>query len=153
MVKTSCTGFRFLEHTADAYVEASGYSIEEAFSNAAKALFEVMLNSDRVECKMKKLIVDNGIDLYNALYRWLEDLLIIYNVEKLAFSIFKISFNRPINTQEDLLKEVEFLGEACGEPVDREKHEVKNEVKAVTYSLMEILKKNECWVVRFVLDL
>jgi len=149
----SCLGFKFLEHTADAYVEAAGRNVEEAFSNAAKALFEVMLNTSKVECKVRKLIVDNGIDLYNALYRWLEDLLIIYNVEKLAFTTFKITFNRPINNQEDLSKEVEFLGEVCGEPVDKEKHEVKNEVKAVTYSLMEILKKDECWITRFVLDL
>ena len=34
--------FRFLEHTADAYVEAYGSSLEEAFENAALASTEVM---------------------------------------------------------------------------------------------------------------
>ncbi|MEM0025954.1 MAG: archease [Zestosphaera sp.] len=149
----SCGGYRFLEHTTDAYFEASGKTLEEAFENAGKALFEVMLNTSKVECRAQKLIVDSGIDAYNALYRWLEDLLIIFNVEKLAFTQFKIVFEKSVKDLKDLKKPLRFLGEVCGEKTDPEKHEIRNEVKAVTYSLMKITKENDCWYVSTVLDL
>lgn len=153
MRETSCGGYRFLEHTTDAYFEASGKTLEEAFENAGRALFEVMLNTSKVECKIRKLVVDEGIDAYNALYRWLEDLLIIFNVEKLAFTQFKVVFEKSVKNLPDLKKPLRFLGEVCGERTNPEKHEVKNEVKAVTYSLMKIIKENDCWYVSTVLDL
>ncbi|MGC8975377.1 MAG: archease [Thermoprotei archaeon] len=153
MGEVSCGGYRFLEHTADAYFEASGKTLEEAFENAGKALFEVMLDTSRVECKTRKLVVDGGIDAYNAFYRWLEDLLIIFNVEKLAFTQFKVVFEKSLKTLSELNKPLRFLGEVCGENVDPEKHEIRKEVKAVTYSLMKITKENDCWYVSTVLDL
>lgn len=153
MGRSSCGGYRFLEHTTDAYFEASGKTLEEAFENAGRALFEVMLNTSKVECKTRKLIVDSGIDAYNALYRWLEDLLIIFSVEKLAFTQFSIVFEKSVKGLPELNKPLRFMGEVCGEYVDPEKHEIRNEVKAVTYSLMKITKENDCWYVSTVLDL
>ncbi len=149
----SCEGYKFLEHTADAYFEAFGKTLEEAFANAGRALFEVMLNASKVECRVRRLVVDEGIDAYNALYRWLEDLLIIQNVEKLVFSHFTVSFEREVKDEPDLGRPLRFLGEVCGEKVDPERHELKNEVKAVTYSLMKIFKDGRCWHVSTVLDL
>ncbi|MEM2021196.1 MAG: archease [Zestosphaera sp.] len=149
----SCRDYKFLEHTADAYFEAFGETLEDAFANAGKALFGVMLNTSKVECKVRRLVVDEGMDAYNALYRWLEDLLIIQSVEKLVFSQFTVSFEKEVKDESDLDKPLKFLGEVCGETVDPGRHEVKNEVKAVTYSLMKIFKDNECWHVSTVLDL
>ncbi|MEM0014437.1 MAG: archease [Zestosphaera sp.] len=148
-----CSGYRFLEHVGDAYFEALGETLEEAFANAGRALFDVMLNTSKVECRVRKLVVDEGMDAYNALYRWLEDLLIVYNVERLAFTQFNIVFEGEVRSNADLSKPLRFLGELCGEPVDLDKHEVRNEVKAVTYSLMKIFKDDGCWHVSTVLDL
>jgi SHS2 domain-containing protein len=40
--------FKFLEHTADAYIAAHGTTLEEAFENAALAMFEVMTDTEKV---------------------------------------------------------------------------------------------------------
>jgi len=45
--------FKFLEHTADAYVEAYGTSLEEAFENAAMATLDVMTELEKVEAKIE----------------------------------------------------------------------------------------------------
>ncbi|MCD6428025.1 MAG: archease, partial [Desulfurococcales archaeon] len=75
----SCrSGYKFLEHTADAYVEVFGGSLEEIFELAAKAMFEVMVDTSKVRPVERTIIEDSGFDLENALYRWLEDLLIEY---------------------------------------------------------------------------
>jgi SHS2 domain-containing protein len=143
-----CGGFRFLEHTADAYVEATGNSLEEAFTYAAKALFELMTDTTKIEAKVRKVISDEGIDLKNALYRWLEDLLILHDSEGLVFKDFRVRFTE-LND-----RAVRFVGEAWGEIFNPKKHEVRTEVKAVTYSLMEILHQPDgCWVIRVVFDL
>jgi SHS2 domain-containing protein len=40
--------FEFLEHTADVFVRAHGRSMEEAYENAALAMFETMTDSDKI---------------------------------------------------------------------------------------------------------
>jgi len=43
--------YEFFEHTADVGIIARGNTLEEAFSNAAKAVFEVMTDTSKVEAK------------------------------------------------------------------------------------------------------
>jgi SHS2 domain-containing protein len=45
------------------------------------------------------------------------------------------------------------LAEASGEKYDRHKHGTKVEVKAVTYHKMEVLRKDNSTILRFILDL
>jgi len=142
----ACSGFKFLEHTSDAYIEARGATLGEAFAYAAKGMFEIITDTTKISPEILKEIEDSGMDLENALYRWLEDLLILHDSEGLIFSEFSVEFKR-------LGNEVRFHGTARGELFNPSKHEVRTEVKAVTYSLMEVRKVGRCWVVRFVLDL
>ncbi len=144
---SECRGFRFLEHTADVYFEARGETLEEVFEEAAKAMFSVITDISRVERKIRKRIEGEGIDLYNTLYRWLEELLILHDAEGLVFSDFSVEY---VREEGDVVR---FAGEAWGEPFDENKHVRGTEVKAVTYSMMEIGKDNGCWYARVVLDI
>ena len=40
--------FEYLEHTADVYIAAHGATMEEAFGNAALAMFEVMTDTEKM---------------------------------------------------------------------------------------------------------
>ncbi len=144
---SKCRGFKFLEHTADVYFEARGETLEEVFEEAAKAMFSVITDISKVEKRVKKRIEGEGIDLFNALYRWLEELLILHDAEGLVFSEFHVEYVREEG------EVVKFAGEALGEPFDESKHVKGTEVKAVTYSMMEISKDNGCWYARVVLDI
>jgi SHS2 domain-containing protein len=46
--------FKFFEHTADVEFEAYGKTLEEAFENAALAMFSVMTDTIKVKPKTKK---------------------------------------------------------------------------------------------------
>ncbi len=144
---SKCRGFRFLEHTADVYFEARGETLEEVFEEAAKAMFSVITDISKVEKRVKRRIEGEGIDLFNALYRWLEELLILHDAEGLVFSEFHVEYVREEG------EVVKFAGEVLGEPFDESKHVKGTEVKAVTYSMMEIGKDNGCWYARVVLDI
>ena len=52
--------FRFLEHTADAKFQAYGKNIEEAFSNAALAMFSVITDIKKINKKEVKIAMGSG---------------------------------------------------------------------------------------------
>ena len=60
--------FRFLEHTADAYVEAYGTTLEEAFENAALAMTDVMTELEKVEAKNEENLKVEVQDEHALLY-------------------------------------------------------------------------------------
>lgn len=140
-------GYRFLEHSSDVYVEAWGGSLEEAFEQAAKAMFDAMTDIGLVEPKVEVKVSAEGLDEQELLYSWLENLLVEYEVESLLFSQFKVY---PIMREGEVLR---LKASAYGEPLNLEKHPSKVEVKAVTYHLMEIRKENSGFRVRVLFDI
>jgi SHS2 domain-containing protein len=139
-------GYRFLEHTADVMVEAYGASMGEAFSFAAKAMFEVMFDTTKVSPETIATVSVSAADLESLLYSWLEELLFRFDVDRMAFSQFKFVI---LENGE----KVEGKGEVRGEPYDRAKHGARTEVKAVTYAEMHIMNSESGSKVRFVLDI
>lgn len=129
------------------YVEAWGGSLEEAFEQAAKAMFDAMTDIGLVEPKVEVKVSAEGLDEQELLYSWLENLLVEYEVESLLFSQFKVY---PIMREGEVLR---LKASAYGEPLNLEKHPSKVEVKAVTYHLMEIRKENSGFRVRVLFDI
>ncbi len=83
-------GFEFLEHTADAYIVAYGEDLAEAFENAALAMFETMTDAKAIEPLNEKTVSAEGEDKQALLYDWLERLLVMFEVEGMLFSKFRI---------------------------------------------------------------
>ena len=139
--------FKFLEHTADAYVEAYGASLEEAFESAGMAFTDVMTQLETVEAKTEASFVVEGQDEEALLYSWLEELLLEFELKQLLFSRFEVS---RIEKTSDGFK---LTTKAWGETYDSDKHVSKVGVKAATYHLMQIIKGKDGVVLRFLLDI
>ncbi len=139
-------GFELLSHTADVLVRAWGDTLEEAFSYAAMGMFEVMTDISKVEPVQEKELSVKGFDLKNLLYNWLEELIILFDVEQLLVSQAKVI---EIVKGEDLL----LRAIVKGEKYDPNKHESKVLVKAATYHMMEIKKEKNRYVLQFVVDI
>ena len=142
------TRFTFLEHTADVYIEAYGNTLEELFENSAIAMFEVMTDTSKVKPIEVKSVKTGGFDLESLLYRWLEEWLIIHDSENMVFSKFKVNTIKKVNEEEYVIE-----GYGWGEKFNPGVHEVRTEVKAVTYHMMEIKQINGKWIARFLLDI
>ena len=140
--------FTFLEHMADAYIEAYGDTLEELFENAAIAMFEVMTDTSKVSPVEVRSVETEGFDLENLLYKWLEEWLIIRDSENMVFSKFKVKKIAKVREDKYIIE-----GLGWGERFNPEVHEIRTEVKAVTYHMMEIKQKNGKWVARFLLDI
>lgn len=137
--------FEFFDVTADAGYKSYGNTLEEAFENAALAMFEVMTDTGSIKPEIEKKIYVESEDEYALLYDWLSEFLVLLDSEFLVFSKFKVNIEK--NGEEYILN-----GTAWGEEFDLKKHESRAEVKAVTYHLMDV-KKNDIYMVQVILDI
>ena len=80
--------FEFLEHTADVYIRAHGKTMEEAYENAALAMFEVMTDTDKIAQMQEETLEVEAEDQYALLYNWLEALLVKFETENMLYSKF-----------------------------------------------------------------
>ena len=56
--------FEFLEHTADTYIRALGTTMQEAYENAALALFETMTDSGKIAQTVEETVDVEAEDQY-----------------------------------------------------------------------------------------
>jgi len=139
--------FRFLEHTADAYVEAYGKTLEEAFGNAAIAMTDVMTEHEKVEAKTEEAFEVEGQDEPALLYNWLEELLLEFELKGKIYSRFDVFEIKETSSG------LRLRAKAWGENYDKNKHPCKVGIKAATYHMMQIKKEHEGVTLRFILDI
>ena len=139
--------FEFLEHTADVYIRAHGKNMEEAYENAALAMFEVMTDSDKILQMQEETLEVEAEDQYALLYNWLEALLVKFETENMLYSKFQI-----INWAETD-ENFKFKAKIWGEKFDPQKHPQRVGVKAVTYHRMVIIRERDRVVLEFILDI
>ncbi len=139
--------FEFLEHTADVYVRAHGVNMEEAYQNAALAMFETMTDSTEIAQTTEESLEVEAEDQYALLYNWLEALLVKFETEGMLYSRFGIS------DWKETAETFKFKAKVWGEKFDPKKHPQKVGVKAVTYHLMVVIREPERVILEFILDI
>lgn len=137
--------FEFFDVTADVGFHSYGTTLEEAFENAALAMFEVMTDTTKIEPSTQKEILIESEDLLALLYDWLDELIFLHDSQFLIFNTFNIEIQK---MNEDLFC---LKGTVMGDVFNPEKHESREEVKAVTYHLMDIKGENG-FIIRVILD-
>lgn len=138
-------GYKFLDYMSDAYIEAWGDSLEEAFAYAAAGFYDTMINYDSIEAHIKEDITVEGHDIQELLYNWIEELIYIFETKGMIFKKFYIKIYR--DDDRWVLN-----GELLGERYSKAKHGSKTHVKAVTYHAMEIEMRDGARI-RYILDL
>ncbi|MDD2439242.1 MAG: archease [Methanosarcinaceae archaeon] len=139
--------YEYLEHTADAKFRAYGKSLEETFENAALAMFNVMIDTEKVSGEKATKVRVSSPDLENLLVDWLSELLFLFEVEATIFWKFKVL---EIKKEEGKY----FLsGQAFGEAFNPEIHPFETEIKAVTYNQLLLEKTENGWLAQLVVDI
>ena len=119
--------YTLIDHTADMMVKANGSTLEECFANAAFALFDQTVDLSNIGTSEETDIRVTGIDDEDRLYSFLSEMLFIEDADNLILKEFKVSFDGD-----------DVVCHARGETLDRTRHRIRSEVKAVTYHMMEI---------------
>ena len=129
--------YKFIDHTADIGLKAYGKTLSEAFSHAAKGMFDIITDSSKVECKGEYKIELSADTLEELLVDWLSELLFLQGAENLVFGDFKVIVDEGRCT---------LSATVSGEEFDKAKHHVGMEIKAVTYHMLEVHSGNPCFV-------
>jgi len=140
------TPFEFFEVTADVGFRAHGQNLEEAFENAALAVFDTITDTKKINKRLSKRITIESEDEKALLYDWLTELLYLHDSEYLVFYKFRVKIRRE-KTDKYVLE-----ADASGEEFNPSIHEIRDEVKAVTFHLMEIQRLNG-YTVQVILDI
>jgi SHS2 domain-containing protein len=135
--------FRILEHTADVGFEAFGSTREETFANAARALIDLMVDLDAIDPGEDIIVRIEGADPESLLVNWLSELLYLHDAEGWLFRDFEIQ-----NFRDDSLVAI-----ARGEKFQRSRHQVKLQVKAITYHQLALERTPEGWRAQVYVDI
>lgn len=138
-------GYEFFEHTADVGALVRGRTLARLFENASRALFDLICDRRTVRPRRRVRLAVQGSGLEDLLVRWLSELLYRHETEGLLFSAFRVE-----RVDRATLRA---RGVALGEPLDRSRHALGSEVKAVTYHQMRIVRGRSAWSVRIVFDI
>jgi len=141
-------GFEFKDHTADVSVKSWGRNLEEAFSQTALSLMATITpNLKKISANIEKKIEIESEDKYALCFDFLSEFLYIFDVEELVFSYISV---KSIEKIEDKYK---LNAVVRGEKFDKDKHEIGTEVKAITYSFMNIEEKKNKVEIDIVFDI
>lgn len=139
-------GFKILEDivSGDFVFQAFGNTLEELFVCCAEACFSAMTELAGVEPQDEFTIDLEADNIDDLLFDFLAELIYLKDAEKIFLSEFDID----IDADNVSIKSV-----ARGEKIDYNKHEIKTDVKAVTYHNLRIAKTAEGYEVKVILDL
>jgi SHS2 domain-containing protein len=135
--------YEYFDHQADMGIEGRGSTLEEAFAQAARALFNLMMDIDRVSPQQEISIRCRAHDRGELLVEWLNGLLARADLERMALGRFQV----------DTLEANQLAGRAWGEPFDARRHQPRTEVKAATYAMLFVGREQDEQVARCVVDL
>lgn len=141
--------YRFLSKVAlaDVAFVARADSLPSLFEAAARALTDVMVDRRTVVGRVERRVEVRSPTLDRLLYDFLTELIVIKDVDSLLFKDYKVSIASG--------KEPTLRCEMRGEEIDRERHALRNDVKAVTMHMFEVKKKGRrgWWEATVVLDI
>ncbi len=119
--------FEEIEHTADVGIRAYGTTASEIFESAAAGMFSLVANLEGVKPVGEEEIRLSADDLPGLLVAWLSELLYLHETQRLLFCRFEVE-----------VRGAQLHARAWGEAIDKQRHELKLAIKAVTYHRLSV---------------
>jgi len=134
--------YHTFNHTADLGLIITGKNMGDLYANAALAVFDIITDLARVEAHETRRILVEGGGLEDLLINYLREILYLYNGEHWLLKEIRV-----VRVDDNALE-----AEAQGEPLDGRKHEIRKEIKAVTYHQAQVRKMKTGWEARVIFD-
>ena len=130
---------------ADIAFETYGKDLDELFENSALAIFEETAELKNVKEKEKKSVSLEANKIEDLLFDFLSEVLFLKDTHSFLFK----NSNVKITKKND---KYHLNAEFTGEPINREKHELKNDIKAITLHMFKVEKTKEGYKATIVVD-
>ena len=107
-----------------------------------EAMFDLIVDNESVSAREEKKIAAGGVDTSDMLINLLREALYLFNGKSWLCKICEIME----------MNEEKISARLLGEPYDEKKHQLKMEIKAVTYHTLKIEKRENGWRARVIFD-
>jgi SHS2 domain-containing protein len=131
------------DHTADLGLRIRAENLDTLFAEAARALFSVIVTDlTTVRPLARRDLTLPRDDRELLLFDWLKQLLFWWDAEHLLFGKFEAH-----------IADQGLTAIAWGEPLDRERHQLEHEVKAITYHGLRVEATDTGWLAEVIVDI
>ncbi len=135
--------YAVFEHTADVGLHIFGRTLSELFIHAAQGMESLLVPLEQVRAQTSRQITVDGHDTISLLIAWLNELIFLFDTEYLLFRDFVI----------ESMDETQVIGQAFGEPYDRQRHHLGCAIKAVTWHEAAVTRLDDGYQARIIFDL
>jgi SHS2 domain-containing protein len=133
----------FFDHTADLGLRVTADTWPSLLEETAACLFAAVVeDASTVRPTQEVKIVVAGVDREFLLFDWLRELLRRVEMDGMLFSRFQVT-----------VTEIGLIGSAWGEPIDRGRHLLSHEVKAITYHGLSVTRTPTGWMAEVIVDI
>lgn len=135
--------YEIIDHTADLGIRVTAADVKELFKTAGHAMFEQITDLSTVRENRIKRVEVTGVDIADLMINWLRALFSIWTLEyglAARFSIRKL-------TGRELQSHVFY------DIFDPKRHEIKTDIKAVTYSGISVEQTTAGWEATVIFDI
>jgi SHS2 domain-containing protein len=135
--------YETFDHTADLGLRIRAPDLNSLFAEAARALFATLVEElETVAPRQQMELALSGDEREYLLFDWLKELLYRFEVEHWLLSHFSVQ------VRADGLQAT-----AWGERIDRQRHELAHEVKAITYHGLRVEETPTGWLAEVIVDI
>jgi SHS2 domain-containing protein len=135
--------YETFDHTADLGLRIRAADLDTLFNEAAQVLFATIVEDLATVRPVQRIDVRiEGDDIEYLLFDWLRELLYHFDAEHLLLGKFEV------HTRTGGL-----TASAWGEPLDRMRHNLEHEVKAITYHGLSVVKVGDEWEAEVIVDI
>ncbi len=134
--------YKLIEHTADLGINVRGDSTDSLFINSASAMFDLIAGIEFIKPVKAVKVAADAKDIDELLKNWLSELLYFFNVKNTLFSGFEI----------EKLSDESIISIAKGENIDKNRHNLKREIKAVTFHNLGIRRQGDNFSTDIIFD-
>ena len=134
--------YEVIDHTADFGIHVFGADAKDLFANAAFALFDLITDIDALKGLNEHEVHITGDDWPDTMVNWLRELLYLWTCKEMLVKATDIFYL----TEHELTARVKF------DPYDPDRHEIKNEIKAVTYHQIQVESGPLGWDSKIIFD-
>ncbi|MBU4186161.1 MAG: archease [Proteobacteria bacterium] len=134
--------YEVIDHTADFGIHVFGADAKDLFANAAFALFDLITDIDALKGLDEHKVFVTGDDWPDIMVNWLRELLYLWTCKEMLVKTIDIFY----------LKEFELAASVRFDPYNPDRHEIRNEIKAVTYHQIQVEKGPLGWESKIIFD-
>lgn len=135
--------YETFDHTADLGLRVRAPDLATLFIDAARGLFSMIVCEPGTIRPVDAVSIEldaPALDL--LLFDWLSELVYLYETRHLLLGEFEVQ-----------LSESHLTAIARGEPLDRTRHELEHEVKAITYHGLKVEQTSDGWLAEVIVDI